>query len=249
MRPRLCHGAGLTLEGMTAWTEIQYQILTTVRSTETSPMRHLPRRRFLALCLGATLAIAAPGVTTAAAGTSPASATSPAPEAAVRIAVSTPVLADIVARAVGPRAEVWSIVPPTGDPHSYSATPRDLERAATADLYVEMGANLERYAESGAWRRMIAESGMPVVRLQDHVDLIVRDLVIDHGDHVASQAGGAEEPVGQARERSDARRPLNLHHVGHRHGEVEIGQGENQSALRQGLGRLLLLEANVASAR
>lgn len=147
-------------------------------------MRHLPRRRFLALCLGATLAIAAPGVTTAAAGTSPASATSPAPEAAVRIAVSTPVLADIVARAVGPRAEVWSIVPPTGDPHSYSATPRDLERAATADLYVEMGANLERYAESGAWRRMIAESGMPVVRLQDHVDLIVRDLVIDHGDHV-----------------------------------------------------------------
>jgi ABC-type Zn uptake system ZnuABC Zn-binding protein ZnuA len=142
-------------------------------------MRQLCRRRFLALGLVATLAIAAP-----AAATSPAPAASAAPEVEIRIAVSTPVLADIVARAAGPRAEVWSIVPSTGDPHSYSATPRDLERAATADLYVEMGANLERYAESGAWRRMIAESGIPVVRLADHVDLIVRDLVIDHGDHV-----------------------------------------------------------------
>lgn len=136
-------------------------------------MRHLSRRRFLALGLVATLAVAAP-----------VSASSPAPDAVIRIAVSTPVLADIVARAAGPRAEVWSIVPATGDPHSYSANPRDLERAATADLYVEMGANLERYAESGAWRRLIAESGIPVVRLADHVDLIVRDLVIDHGDHV-----------------------------------------------------------------
>jgi ABC-type Zn uptake system ZnuABC Zn-binding protein ZnuA len=143
-------------------------------------MHHLSRRRFLALGLVATLAIAAPA--TAASPAPP--VTSPAPDAVVRIAVSTPVLADIVARAAGPRAEVWSIVPATGDPHSYSATPRDLERAATADLYVEMGANLERYAESGAWRRMIAESGIPVVRLADHVDLIVRDLVIDHGDHV-----------------------------------------------------------------
>jgi ABC-type Zn uptake system ZnuABC Zn-binding protein ZnuA len=113
---------------------------------------------------------------------------SPAPS--LRIAVSTPVLADIVARTAGPRAEVWSIVPTTGDPHSYEATPRDLVAVAGADLYVEMGANLERYAEAGAWRRTVQDSRVPVLRLADHLDLIVKDVVIDHGDHVHDLRAG-----------------------------------------------------------
>ena len=116
-----------------------------------------------------------------AADPSPSSETGTVP---LRIAVSTPVLADLVARTAGPAAEVWSVVPMQGDPHSHEATPRDLERIGSADLYVEMGANLERYAEASAWRRAVNAAGVPVLRLSDHLELILTGLVVDHGDHV-----------------------------------------------------------------
>lgn len=122
-----------------------------------------------------------------------AAAPDPASNAAMprlQVAVSTPVLAEIVARTAGPAVSVWSVVPAGGDPHAYEAVPQDLERIEDADLYVEMGANLERYAEAGAWRRAVLEAGVPVLRLADHLDLIVKDVVIDHGDHVHDLRAG-----------------------------------------------------------
>lgn len=109
---------------------------------------------------------------------------------AVVVAASTPVLADIIRAALGPRAEVWSVVPVNGDPHTYEATARELERIGTADLYIQMGANLERYEESGAWRRAVQDAEVPVLRLADHLELITKDLVIDHGDHVHDLRAG-----------------------------------------------------------
>lgn len=108
----------------------------------------------------------------------------------LRVVVSTPVLADIVANVAGPGVEVWSVVPSGGDPHTYEATPRDLERLGGSALYVYMGANLERYQESGVWRRAVQEAGIPVLRLADHLELIVIDAVIDHGDHVHDLRAG-----------------------------------------------------------
>ncbi|MBX3030541.1 MAG: zinc ABC transporter substrate-binding protein [Chloroflexi bacterium] len=104
--------------------------------------------------------------------------------------MSTPVLADIVRAALGPSAEVWSVVPVNGDPHTYEATARELERVGASDLYVYMGANLERYEESGAWRRAVQDAHVPVLRLADHLELITKDLVIDHGDHVHDLRAG-----------------------------------------------------------
>jgi len=100
------------------------------------------------------------------------------------VAVSTPVLADIVSDSVGPGVEVWSVVPAYADPHTWEATPREMVKLTETDLYILMGAHLEAFEEGGAWRRAVDAAGIPVLRLADHLDLIVRDVVIDHGDHV-----------------------------------------------------------------
>ncbi len=106
------------------------------------------------------------------------------------IAVSTPVLADIVANVVGGRAETWSVVPVGADPHTFEPTPRDLVRLSRADLFVQMGANLENYATEGPWRSALRDSAVPVLTYADHLDLITIDRVIDHGDHTHDLTGG-----------------------------------------------------------
>lgn len=100
------------------------------------------------------------------------------------VAVSFPVLADIVANIAGDGVTVWSVIPFDGDPHTYIAAPQDVVRLLESDLFIRMGAHLERFMEAGAWRRAAREAGIPQLVIAEEIELMKIDLVIDHGDHV-----------------------------------------------------------------
>jgi ABC-type Zn uptake system ZnuABC Zn-binding protein ZnuA len=99
------------------------------------------------------------------------------------ILASTPIFADITARIAGNTAIVRSVIPDGGDPHTYEATPADIVAVEGATAFIEMGAHLEPFVESGAWRRAVDAAGIVHLVLADHLPLIERDIVIDHGDH------------------------------------------------------------------
>jgi manganese/iron transport system substrate-binding protein len=108
----------------------------------------------------------------------------------IGVAVSQPVLADIVASVAGERARVWSVIPPGADQHTYEPTPREITEAASADLFLYMGANLEDYLRSNAWRRALRDAEVPVVEFAQHLELIVVERIVEHGDHVDDFTGG-----------------------------------------------------------
>ena len=106
-------------------------------------------------------------------------------ETGLVVAVSTPVIADIVRNVAGERAdEVYSMVPQNADPHSWEPSPKDMTRAMESSTFVYMGASLEPFVESGGWRRAVDDAGIPVLMLSEYIDLIQIDETIDHGDHV-----------------------------------------------------------------
>jgi len=102
----------------------------------------------------------------------------------LQVAVSTPLLADIVRNVTGDRAEVFAIMPENADPHTWEASPQDIVRATEADTFISIGAHLEPFVESGGWRQAVSDAGVAELMLTDHVALIEVDRVIDHGDHV-----------------------------------------------------------------
>jgi len=100
------------------------------------------------------------------------------------VAVSTPLLADIVRNVAGDGAEVYAVMPESADPHTWEATPEDVVRVSESDTFISIGAHLEVFIEAGPWRRAVKDNGIPELILTDHLDLITVDRVIDHGDHV-----------------------------------------------------------------
>jgi ABC-type Zn uptake system ZnuABC Zn-binding protein ZnuA len=102
----------------------------------------------------------------------------------LQVAVSTPLLAEIVRNVTGDRADVFSVMPEDADPHRWEASPQDMVRVSEADTFISIGAHLEPFVESGGWRRAVIDAGVSELVLAEHVDLIEVDEVIDHGDHV-----------------------------------------------------------------
>jgi ABC-type Zn uptake system ZnuABC Zn-binding protein ZnuA len=113
-----------------------------------------------------------------------------AEDALMRVAVSTPLIADIVRQVAGDRAEVFPLMPESADPHTWEPSPQDMVAVTDADTFISVGAYLEPFVEAGGWRRAIRDAGIPELVLADHLDLIVVDRVIDHGDHVHDLRGG-----------------------------------------------------------
>ncbi len=62
------------------------------------------------------------------------------------VVVSTEILADLVGRVAGDRAEVRTVIPPGGDPHSFEPSPRDARTVASADLAFTNHLLLEEHA-------------------------------------------------------------------------------------------------------
>ncbi|MEZ4552795.1 MAG: metal ABC transporter substrate-binding protein [Dehalococcoidia bacterium] len=106
------------------------------------------------------------------------------------VAVSFAVLADIVQNIGRGRIEVWSVTPPGSNPHDYEVTPQDLVRLVEADYLITVGGHFEAFAERTAWRRAAREAALPTLVVTDSIDVIIRDLVVDHGDHTHDYRGG-----------------------------------------------------------
>lgn len=136
---------------------------------------HFTRRTFLSGAAGATLTL------------SFAKAMAQEP---LRIATSMPILQDIVANIVGNSADVFSIMPANADPHTWEPSPEDMVRLTEANAFIFIGADLEPFVEAGGWRRSVRDNEIPEFQVTDHVELIVVDEVIDHGDHVHDLTGG-----------------------------------------------------------
>lgn len=102
----------------------------------------------------------------------------------LQVAVSTPLLADIVQNVTGDIADVYSIMPPNTDPHTWEASPQDIVRVTEADTFISVGAHLEPFVESGGWRRAVIDGGVSQLVIADEIELIEVDRMIDHGDHV-----------------------------------------------------------------
>lgn len=99
------------------------------------------------------------------------------------IAVSTPILRDIVANVVGNVATVFSIMPANADPHTWEPIPEDMVRLAEAHAFIYFGSDLEPFVETGGWRNMVQEHGIPELAVTDYVELLDIEEDIDHGDH------------------------------------------------------------------
>jgi len=108
----------------------------------------------------------------------------------VTVAVSTPLLADIVRNVASDQVEVFAVMPGDADPHTWEAAPQDILAATGADSFISIGAHLEPFVESGGWRRAVEDAGVPQLIVSEHVELIERDMVIDHGDHVHDLRAG-----------------------------------------------------------
>jgi ABC-type Zn uptake system ZnuABC Zn-binding protein ZnuA len=102
----------------------------------------------------------------------------------VRVAVSFVVLEDIVRNIAGDEVETWSVVPGGVDTHTYEATPADLVRLSDSDGLILIGAHNERFIETGGFRRAARDANLKQLVVTEHVDLIMVDRVVDHGDHV-----------------------------------------------------------------
>ena len=137
----------------------------------------------------ATPAEATPTATGTAADDAVATPTFP-PEDRKLVAVSFGVLADITANLGGDRIEVWSIVPSNADPHTFEVSARDIARLSDAELLITVGGRFEAFAERASWRRAAREAGLPTLTVVDSIDVIIRDLIIDHGDHIHDYTGG-----------------------------------------------------------
>ena len=138
---------------------------------------------------------------TAAAPTAPPPTTSSAPsQPAEKISVVTTsnILADWV-RAVGQdRVDVFPLLPPNADPHSYQPGAQDIARIADADLVFSIGLSLE-----ATWFEDLIENAardhdavIAVGEAVDPIDFV--EIFDEHDEHGHGEHGeGAEEVLGR----------------------------------------------------
>ncbi len=105
------------------------------------------------------------------AGAEPAPGAKPAPT--VRAVATYSVIADLGAQIAGDRAQVFSLVPPGSDPHTYEPTPDDLRRVAQAHVVFYNGFGLELWFDklirgSGTKARVVvASQGVTPILIDD----------------------------------------------------------------------------------
>ncbi len=100
----------------------------------------------------------------------------------VQVVTSTNFVADWARVVGGDRVEVFGLLPPGGDPHSFLPGPRDVARVADADLVLTVGLGLEAdWLEDLIHNASADES--KVIALGDSVDPIEFAMVDMHDDH------------------------------------------------------------------
>jgi ABC-type Zn uptake system ZnuABC Zn-binding protein ZnuA len=142
---------------------------------------HQPRRTLqgVAVVAGVALLLAACGSDEP--SSSSGSSTPDANDAAVVVA-TTSIWADITAQvACDGLADVRTIIPPGGDPHSFEPSLRDRETMDNADLIVANGLALEESLEDTI--DAVESGGVPVLRVGDGLDPIPTAAASHDDDH------------------------------------------------------------------
>jgi ABC-type Zn uptake system ZnuABC Zn-binding protein ZnuA len=96
----------------------------------------------------------------------------PTPEPAPRVSVVTTIstLADLVQNVAGDRAEVYSLVPHGGDPHTFDPSPSEAVRVSQADLLVMNGLGLDEWLTS--FIETVGADGVPLVELAEDLPAV-----------------------------------------------------------------------------
>lgn len=116
-------------------------------------------------------------------GASDATSTRPRPH----VVVTTNILGDIVAAAVGDHAEVDVVMPLGANPHDFGASAQQAEMMENADLLISNGAGFE----AGMLDVIdnVSDSGTKVFSFADHIELLAFSDEEEHADE--------EEPAGE----------------------------------------------------
>ena len=134
---------------------------------------------------------AAPPATTAA--PSPAATAAP-PAEKLNVVTTSNIVADWVRTIGQDRVDVFSLLPPNADPHSYQPGAQDIARVADADLVFSVGLQLE-----GAWLEELIDNAardhdaiVAVAEAVDPIDFV--EIFDEHGEHGEE---GSEELIGR----------------------------------------------------
>ena len=124
----------------------------------------------------------------------PPAATTPPPAEKLNVVTTSNIVADWV-RAIGQdRVDVFPLLPPNADPHSYQPGAQDIARIADADLVFSVGLQLE-----GGWLEELIENAArdhdSIIAVAEAVDPI--DFVEIFDEHDEHGEEGAEEVIGR----------------------------------------------------
>ena len=148
-----------------------------VACTDAQPTQEAPDPT--AMPPGSDASTAPPPATTAPTET----ATPPAPQ--VQVVTTTNFAADWARVVAGDRAEVFGLLPPGGDPHTFLPGARDVARVADADVVFTIGLGLEADWLDDLLRNASADESK-IVALGDGVDPLefaTADMHADHDEH------------------------------------------------------------------
>ena len=130
-----------------------------------------------------TAAAPTPAATPAARQTpAPTPAATPSPGPVLQVVSSTNFVADWVRNVGGDRVEVFPLLPPGGDPHTFLPGARDVARVADADIIFTVGLGLEADWLSDLIHNASADESK-VITLGDHIDPIEFSGPDPHGHH------------------------------------------------------------------
>ena len=97
----------------------------------------------------------------------------------IEVVTTSNIVADWVSRVGGERVDVFSLLPPNADPHTFQPGARDTARVADADLILTIGLGLE-----SSWLHELIENAAPnhevIVELGEAVDPLA---FMEMGDH------------------------------------------------------------------
>jgi manganese/iron transport system substrate-binding protein len=143
--------------------------------------------------LAAAVLAVAVALVVAFAGVMSVAATPQAQSGALRVVTGNAIAQDFVRQVGRENVEVFSIVPPGADPHTYQPTPRDIQALQGARVAVWNGLGLDDTAAD-----LVAEQQLPglrVVVLSDGITPLVDDGD-EHGAHVADDGHGHADEHG-----------------------------------------------------
>ena len=111
----------------------------------------------------------------------------------IKVAVTFYPLYEFATETGGERVDVYNLMPPGAEPHSWEPTPKDMARIEQADLFIYNGVGLEPWVEQRLLP-ILANSKVKVVNASKGQNLISSTGTHEHGGDHDHGAGGEYDP-------------------------------------------------------